>query len=97
MSLRITSHGRTAWGRVLFSPTRTSSDPHVEHALTTGNSAFLERTADFIEGLCLTGGDYAMSVVYIGVLEGLKANCDNEKVRAFLKPVTRKQFDELAY
>lgn len=38
-----------------------------------------------------------MSVVYIGVLEGLKANCDNEKVRAFLKPVTRKQFDELAY
>lgn len=71
--------------------------PHVEHALTTGDSAFLERTADFIEGLYLTGGDYTMSVVYIGVLEGLKANCDNEKVRAFLKPVTRKQFDELAY
>lgn len=38
-----------------------------------------------------------MSVVYIGVLDGLKANCDNEKVRAFLNPVTRKQFDGLAY
>lgn len=31
--------------------------PHVEHALTTGDLAFLERTADFIEGLYLTGGD----------------------------------------
>lgn len=36
-----------------------------------------------------------MSVVYVGVLEGLKMNCDNEKVRAFLKPVTRKRFDIL--
>lgn len=71
--------------------------PHVEHAPTTGDPAFLERTADFIEGLYLTGGDYAMSVAYIGILEGLKANCDNEKARAFLKPVTRKRFDELAY
>ena len=59
--------------------------------------AFLERTADFIESLYITGSDYAISVVYIGVPEGLKANCDNEKVRALLKPVTRKQSDELAY
>lgn len=71
--------------------------PHVERVLTTGDSVFHERTADFIEGLDLTGDDYAMSVVYVGVLEGLKADCDNEKVRAFLKPVTRKQLEELVY
>ncbi|WP_154053598.1 hypothetical protein [Olsenella uli] len=70
---------------------------HVERALTTGDSVFHERTADFIENLFLTGDDYATSVVYVGVLEGLKADCDNEKVRAFLKPVTRKQFEELVY
>ena len=71
--------------------------PRIEHALTAGDSTFLERTANFIESLYLTGDDYAMSVVYVGVLEGLKASCDNEKVRAFLKPVTRKQFDKLTY
>lgn len=71
--------------------------PHVERALTTGDSVFLERAADFIEGLYLTGDDYATSVVYVGILEGLKADCDNDKVRAFLKPVTREQFDELVY
>lgn len=69
--------------------------PYIEHALATGDSAFLERTAVFIENLFLTGDDYAMSVVYVGVLEGLKADCDNDRVRAFLKPVTREQFDEL--
>ena len=71
--------------------------PHVEHALATGDSVFLERAADFIEALYLTGDDYAMSVVYVGILEGLKAGCDNEKVREFLKPVTLEQFDELVY
>lgn len=71
--------------------------PCIEHALATGDSAFLERAAVFIESLFLTGDDYAMSVVYVGVLEGLKANCNNDKVRAFLKPVTREQFDELVY
>lgn len=38
-----------------------------------------------------------MSVVYVGILEGLKADCDNDKVRAFLRPVTREQFDEPVY
>lgn len=71
--------------------------PHVEHALTTGDLAFLERAANFIERLYLTGDNYAMSVVSVGVLEGLKANCDDEKVCVFLEPVTRKQFDELIY
>ena len=44
-----------------------------------------------------TGDKYAVNVVYVGILEGLKANCDNEAVRAFLKPVTKKEFDELKY
>ena len=71
--------------------------PCIEHALATWDSAFLERAAVFIEKLFLTDDDYAMSVAYVGVLEGLKADCDNNKVRAFLKPVTREQFDELVY
>lgn len=71
--------------------------PHIERALEIGDSAFLKRAADFIEDLYLTGDDYAMNVVYVGILEGLKANCDNGKVRAFLKPVTRGQFDNLTY
>ena len=53
--------------------------PHVERVLTTWDSVFHERTADFIEGLDLTGDDYAMSVVYVGVLEGLRADCGNER------------------
>lgn len=71
--------------------------PHVEHALMIGDSAFLERVADFIETLYLSGDAYAMNVICIGILEGLKANCDHKKVRAFLRPITRKQFDEITY
>lgn len=71
--------------------------PCIEHALATCDSAFLERAAAFIENPFLTGDDYAMSVAYVGILEGLKAACDSNKVRAFLKPVTREQFDELVY
>lgn len=71
--------------------------PRVEHALATRDSAFLERAAIFIEKLFLTGDDYAMSVVYVEVIEGLRADCDNDKVRVLLKPVTRELFDKLAY
>lgn len=63
---------------------------HIENALKTGDLAFLKRAADFIEGLYLTGDNDAMNVVYVGVLEGLKANCNNRKVHTFLKPAIRK-------
>lgn len=71
--------------------------PHVERAIEEGDASFLERASAFIEDLYLTGDKYAMSVVYVGILEGLKANCDNGAVRAFLKPATKEQFDELEY
>lgn len=71
--------------------------PHVEKALQAGDTAFLERVANFIEGLYLTADEYAMNVVCVGILEGLKANCDNDSVRAFLNPVTHKEFEELEY
>ena len=71
--------------------------PHIERAIEEGDAAFLERASAFLEDLYLAGDKYAASVVYVGILEGLKANCDNEAVRAFLKPATQKEFDELTY
>ena len=71
--------------------------PHVERAIAGGDESFLGRVADFIENLYLIGGGYAKTVVCVGILEGLKANCDNEAVHAFLKPETQKEFDELKY
>lgn len=71
--------------------------PHIERAIEDGDAGFLERASAFIEDLYLTDDKYAANVVYVGILEGLKANCDNEAARAFLKPVTKKEFDELKY
>lgn len=71
--------------------------PHIEQAIESNDASFLERVSVFIEELYLTGDEYAMNVVYVGILEGLKANCDNDAVRMFLKPVTQKEFDELEY
>ncbi|MEE8722943.1 MAG: hypothetical protein SOI38_08220 [Eggerthellaceae bacterium] len=69
--------------------------PHVEKAIADNDKGFLDRAADFIESLYLTGDDYAKNVVCVGILEGLKANCDNGAVRAFLEPETQKEFDAL--
>lgn len=71
--------------------------PHVERAVEDGDAGFLDRAGSFIEDLYLTGDEYAVNVVYVGILEGLKANCDNEAVNAFLGPATKKEFDELRY
>ncbi len=71
--------------------------PHIEHALANGDAGFLYRAGAFIEDLYLTGDEYAVNVVYVGILEGLKANCDNGAIRVYLKPVTQKEFDELKY
>lgn len=69
--------------------------PHMERAIANGDKSFLDRATAFIERLYLTGDDYAKNVVSVGILEGLKANCDYEVVRALLKPATQKEFDEL--
>ena len=52
---------------------------HVERALTTGDSVFHERTADFIENLFLTGDDYATSVVYVGGPRGAEGGLRQRK------------------
>lgn len=71
--------------------------PHIEIAIDGDDASFLERAGAFIEELYLTADEYAMNVIYVGILEGLKANCNNEKVCAFLKPITQKEFEELKY
>ena len=71
--------------------------PHIERAIENGDADFLDRASAFIEDLYLTEEEYAVNVVYVGILEGLKANCDNEAVRSFLKPITQREFDELKY
>jgi hypothetical protein len=71
--------------------------PHVEKAIANKDAEFLERASVFIEDLYLTGDGYAMNVIYVGILEGLKANCDFNAVHSILKPVTQKEFDELKY
>ena len=71
--------------------------PHVENAIECGDAKFLEKVAAFIEGLYLTGDEYAINVVSVGILEGLKANCDNEAVCNFLKPATLQEFNNLKY
>lgn len=50
--------------------------PHIEAALDEGGREYLERAAAYIEGLLLSGDEYAENVAVVGILEGLKANCD---------------------
>ena len=71
--------------------------PHLERAIEDGDTLFLERASTYIENLYRTGDEYAQNVICVGVLEGLKANCDNDAVSAFLKPITRNEFNNLKY
>ncbi len=71
--------------------------PHVEKAVAQKDVFFAERAFAFIEKLFLSGDGYAVNVVTVGILEGLKANCNNELVRPYLKDATRREFDELMY
>ncbi len=71
--------------------------PHIEKAVMRNDGHFAERAFEFIEKLYLSGDKYAVNVVTVGILEGLKANCNNELVRPYLKDATRREFDELTY
>ena len=71
--------------------------PHIEKAIEENNADFIERASVFVEDLYLSNDEYAINIVSVGILEGLKANCDNTVVHAFLKPATQKEFDELMY
>ena len=71
--------------------------PHIEKAIAQDDTLFAERAFSFIESLFLSGDDYAVNVVTVGILEGLKANCNNEAVRPYLKDATQREFDDLTY
>ncbi len=71
--------------------------PFIENAIAHNNNAILERVGSFLETLFVSGDEYAVNVVSVGILEGLKANCSNDAVRAFLLPNTLKEFEEIEY
>lgn len=71
--------------------------PHLERAIKEGDEAFLNRASGFIEELLLSGDEYAVNVMVVGILEGLKANCDNDAVRKILRSRSLKEFDSLTY
>ena len=71
--------------------------PFIENAIANNNNVILERVSSFLETIFVSGDKYAVNVVSVGILEGLKANCNNEAVRAFLLPNTLKEFEEIEY
>ena len=71
--------------------------PRLEKAIALDDVAFLQRAGAFIEELFTSGDSYAVNVVYVGILEGLKANCDNAAVRLFLEAKSLAEFDALTY
>ncbi|MDO4501675.1 MAG: hypothetical protein Q4D06_00685 [Coriobacteriia bacterium] len=71
--------------------------PRIEKALTDNDCIFAERAFAYVEKLFASGDDYAVNIVTVGILEGLKANCDNDAVRKFLGASTLAVFNELTY
>ena len=71
--------------------------PHIEKAVENEDMSFLSRAADFIENIFMSEDEYAKNVLYVGILEGMKASCDHDKVRNFLHSNSLKAFDELVY
>lgn len=71
--------------------------PRIVEALNNNEIDFLKRSADFIEKEHTQEDEYAANVIYVGVLEGLKAKCEERKIRAFLHGTALKDFDSLTY
>ena len=71
--------------------------PHIVNAVEKNETKYLDRVALFIEKHLTQTGEYSANVICVGILEGLKAKCDNEKVRSFLLDNSRKEFDNLTY
>lgn len=69
----------------------------LEWAVELGDNGFTERAGAFIEELFTSGDPYAANAITIGILEGLKANCDNGAVRKFLRAKSLEEFDSLRY
>ena len=71
--------------------------PSIVAAIDQNNAKYLERVAPFLEEHLTQCGEYSSNVICVGVLEGLKAKCDHDKVRSFLLDSSREQFDQLIY
>ena len=71
--------------------------PRIIEAVKNDDAEFLHRVAPFLEQHLTQEGDYSANVIYVGILEGLKAECNHEKVRAFLLDESSRQFDEMNY
>ena len=71
--------------------------PHIIDAVENDNKEVLSRSGKFIEEHLTNRDDYSANVIYVGLLEGLKANCDPSKVKVFLLDEARREFEEMAY
>lgn len=71
--------------------------PHIVEAIEKCDDEFLGRTALFIEEKLTSGKDYSSNVICVGILEGLAAKCNHNKVERFLLEESAKEFRELEY
>ncbi len=71
--------------------------PRIEEAVERQDGDYLKRAGVFLEELFTSGDEYDVNVVTVGILEGLKANCDSEAVRGFLGAETLSEYDSLTY
>ena len=69
--------------------------PKIEDAVKKQDVAYLNKVAEFVEKLLESDDEYATNVVTVGILEGLKANCDGEEVRSFLRSKATSIFEDL--
>ena len=67
----------------------------IEFAVREKEDIFLKKVADFIEEMLETEDEYACNVLIVGVLEGLKANCNKDDIKAFLQTKSLEKFDSI--
>ena len=68
--------------------------PHLIDAVENDNEDVLNRSSKFIEEHLTNRDDYSANVIYVGILEGLKAHCDASKVKSFLLDNARREFED---
>ena len=71
--------------------------PSIVKAIANNEVEYLNRAALFLEKHLTREGKYSSNVINVGILEGLKAKCNHDKVSKFLLDESRRQFEELIY
>ena len=71
--------------------------PKIVKAIENNDVNYLKRVAIFLERHLTQCGEYSSNVIVVGILEGLKAKCNHNKVRSFLLDESIKQFNELTF